>query len=154
MTSNEWHLTDVFTVQNIPVVRMCECITFWNKLQKNNKIDQHWSFPLAFVLTWSPKREEHSHPVDPEEHEAEEGPERLKDQQGKVDEHFTSHMEQRDGESHTCPHEEHHYQENYLEGKINEITEMSYCCGIQFEQITFLPHQEKDINVTVLSNRV
>lgn len=33
-----------------------------------------------------------------------------------MDEHFTSHVEQGDGESHTLPHNEHHYQENYLEG--------------------------------------
>lgn len=36
-----------------------------------------------------------------------------------MDEHFTSHMEQGNGESHTLPHEEHHYQENYLEGYTN-----------------------------------
>ncbi len=66
--------------------------------------------PRAFVLTWRPEEKKHSDPVDPEEHEAEEGPERLQDQQGKVDEHFTSHMEEGDGESHTLPHDEHHHQ--------------------------------------------
>lgn len=71
---------------------------------------------LAFLLTCSPKEEKHSDPVDPEEHEAEEGPERLQGQQGKMDEHFTSHMEQGNSESHTLPHEENHQQENYLEG--------------------------------------
>lgn len=75
--------------------------------------NQYWSL---CVLTWSPQEEKHSYPVDPEEHEAKEGPDRLQDQQGKVDEHFTCHMEQGDGESHPLPHEEHHNQENYLEG--------------------------------------
>ena len=76
----------------------------------------YYGSPLAFVLTWKPEREEHGDPVDPEEHEADEGPERLQGQQGKVDKHFTSHVKQGDGESHTLPHEEHHQQENYLEG--------------------------------------
>lgn len=77
---------------------------------------QCWSSPLALVLTWSAEEKKHSDPVDPEEHEAEEGPERLQGQQGKVDEHFTSHMEESDGESHTLPQDEHHQQQNYLEG--------------------------------------
>lgn len=34
-------------------------------------------------------------------------------------EHFTGHVEQGDGESHTLPHEEHHQQENHLEGYTN-----------------------------------
>lgn len=39
-----------------------------------------------------------------------------------MDEHFSCHMEQGDGESHTLPHEEHHNQEDYLEGET-EISE-------------------------------
>lgn len=95
--------------------------------------DQYWSSLPAFVLTWSPEEEKHSDPVDPEEHEAEEGPERLQGQQGKVDEHFASHMEQGNGESHTFPHDEHHYQQNYLEGytknTFNKSIEMSFKVG-------------------------
>lgn len=71
---------------------------------------------VAFLLTCSPEEEKHSDPVDPEEHEAEEGPEGLQSQQRKMDKHFPSHMEQRNGESHTLPHEKHHQQEDYLEG--------------------------------------
>lgn len=69
----------------------------------------------AYVLTWSPQEEKHHYPVGPEEHEGNEGPERLQGQQGKFDEHFTSHVEQGDCECHTLPHDEHHNQENYLE---------------------------------------
>lgn len=76
----------------------------------------------AFVLTWSAQEKKHHYPVGPEQHEAKEGPEGLQDQQGKVDEHFTRHMEQGDGESHTLSHDEHHNQENYLasQTKTNE----------------------------------
>lgn len=77
-------------------------------------IHKHGSFPPATVLTWSPEEEKHSDPVNPEEHEAEEGPERLQGQQGKMDEHFTSHMEQGDGEGHSFPHKKHYQQENHL----------------------------------------
>lgn len=65
-------------------------------------------------LTCSAKEEKHTNPVDPEQHEAEESPEGLQDQQGKVDEHFTRHVEQGDGKSHTLPHEEQHQQEDDL----------------------------------------
>lgn len=72
------------------------------------------SFSPAIVLTCSPKEKKHSDPVDPEEHEAEEGPERLQGQQGKMDKHFTSHVEQGDGEGHSLPHEKHYQQEHHL----------------------------------------
>lgn len=65
-------------------------------------------------LTCSPEEEKHSDPVDPEEHEAEESPKGLQGQQGKADEHFTSHMEQGDGEGHSLPQEKHDQQENHL----------------------------------------
>lgn len=80
---------------------------------KHFELDKHTCNSTS-VLTWSPEEEKHTDPVDPEEHEADEGPERLQDEQWKVDEHFTCHMEQGEGEGHTLPQEEHHEQENYL----------------------------------------
>lgn len=78
----------------------------------------HWHQQIyeSDIHTWRPEEEKHGDPVDPEEYEAEEGPDRLQGQQRKVGEHFTSHVEQGDGERHAFPHEEHHNQENHLEG--------------------------------------
>lgn len=68
------------------------------------------------VLTRSAQEEEDGDPVDPEQHEPHKGPERLQHQQGKVDEDFARHVEQRDGERHPLPHDEHHDQEDHLRG--------------------------------------
>lgn len=70
---------------------------------------------LQFFLTWGTEEQKHGDPVNPEEHEAEEGPERLQDQQWEVDEHFARHVEQGDGESHALSHEKHHQQEHNLQ---------------------------------------
>lgn len=90
---------------------------------------------LALVLTWCPEEEQHSDPVDPEEHEADESPKRLYSQQGKVDKHFTSNMEQGNGEGHTLPHYEHHYQEDHLEGcaKSQSLSITEFICLGNYE---------------------
>lgn len=67
--------------------------------------------------TCSAKKKQHGNPVNPEEHEREEGPERLQDQQRKRSEHFTGHMEQSDGQSNTLPHEEQQQQQDHLSDK-------------------------------------
>lgn len=46
------------------------------------------------ALTRSPQEEEDGDPVDPEQHEPHEGPDRLQHQQWEVDEHFARHVEQ------------------------------------------------------------
>lgn len=97
-------------------------------------------FPPAIVLTCSPKKEKHSDPVDPEEHEAEEGPERLQGQQGKMDEHFTSHMKQGDGEGHSFPHEKHYQQENHLWGYTKTSDLMKY---------TGWPKKSRNVDLTM-----
>lgn len=37
------------------------------------------NFVVVFILTWGPQEEENSYPVNPEEHEGEEGQKRLQD---------------------------------------------------------------------------
>ncbi len=74
--------------------------------------------PQTFIgLHWQTcgsEEEEHSDPVNPEEHEREEGPKGLQGQQRQMSEHFTSHVKQSDGERHSLPHEEHQQQQNHL----------------------------------------
>lgn len=80
--------------------------------------------PPALLLTCNPEEEKHGDPVDPEEHEAEEGPKGLQGQQGDMDEHFPSHMEEGNGESHTLSHEEHNQQQDELEGDTKHHLEI------------------------------
>ena len=65
-------------------------------------------------LTGGSQEEQDQDPVDPEEQEGEEGDEGLQREQGQVDEDFSRHMEQRDGESDSFPHEEHQQQQGDL----------------------------------------
>lgn len=64
--------------------------------------------------TCSAEKQQHRDPVNPEEHECQEGPEWLQNQQGERSEHFTGHAEQSDGQSHTLPHEEQQQQQDHL----------------------------------------
>ena len=54
-------------------------------------------------------------PVDPEEQESQEGDEGLQGEEGEVDEDFSCHVEQSDGQCHSFPHEEHQQQQDDLE---------------------------------------
>lgn len=114
--------------------QVSQCSTFFGMVHANIFLTKSFCF-----LTWSSKEEKHCDPIDPEQHQAQEGPERLQGQQGKVDEHFTRHMEQWDGESNTLPHDEHYNQENHLEGQTSICDPMKpFNCatGLNLESIT------------------
>lgn len=65
-------------------------------------------------LTSGSQEEQDQDPVDPEEQEGKEGDEGLQGEEGEVDEDFSCHMEQSDGQSHSFPHEEHQQQQDDL----------------------------------------
>lgn len=73
-----------------------------------------WGVPQQ---TCSAEEQQDCDPVNPEEHECKEGPERLQNQQRKRSEHFTGHTEQGDGQSYTLPHEEQQQQQDHLTQK-------------------------------------
>lgn len=73
------------------------------------------------TLTGGSQEEQDQDPVDPEEQEGKEGDEGLQGEQGEVDEDLPRHMEQRDGESDSFPHEQHQQQQGDLKQR-NQIT--------------------------------
>lgn len=95
------------------------------------KSEKH-TYKSTSVLTWSPEEEKHSDPVDPEEHEADEGPEWLQNEQWEMDEHFPCHVEQCDGEGHALPQEKHHQQEHDLK----DYTKMFFYYSFLFDGTT------------------
>lgn len=130
------------------VKQVSKCSTFFGMVHANI----YWT--KSFFLTWSSKEEKHCDPVDPEQHQAQERPERLQGQQGKVDEHFTRHMEQWDGESNTLPHDEHYNQENHLEDQTSICDPMKpFNCatGLNLESIT--DNFTKKGNIAVKENK-
>lgn len=76
------------------------------------------SFSLwQLQLTGGSQEEKDQDPVDPEEQEGKEGDKGLQGEEGEVDEDFSCHVEQSDGQSYSFPHEEHQQQEDDLETK-------------------------------------
>lgn len=67
-----------------------------------------------FHLTSSAEEKEDHDPVDPKQRKSEERAEGLQCQQWQVDEHFSRHVEQGDGQSHPLPHKQHQKQQNSL----------------------------------------
>lgn len=71
--------------------------------------------PRRAHLTSGAKKEEDHDPVDPKQWKSEEGAEGLQCQQRQVDEHFSCHVEQGDGQGNPLPHKQHQKQQNSLQ---------------------------------------